>query len=127
MAMRKIPKRKTKVSNDGQDVGLGFSSTPKDMDKAVYNYFKQRGYSEQSAYLSKGKSPSAGTRSASKKDPVFHKTDTLRSKLTGQKSRPISPEVRDDGRRAGVVKANAAKAKIAKTRAAKKNAKKRTY
>ena len=117
--------RTRRSSSDGVDVGLGFSSTPKKMDKAVYNYFKQKGYSEQSAAYSKGKSPSAGTRSTPKPDPVFHKTDKLRSKLTGQKSRPISPQVRDSGKFAGYKKANAANV-AGKTRAAaKKNAKNR--
>ena len=123
---RKSSKPRTRQSSsDGVDIGLGKVATRKEREKAIYNYFKQKGYSEQSAAYSKGKSPSAGTRSTPKPDPKWHKTDKLRSKLGLQKSGYMTPEIRDSGKFAGYKKANAANV-AGKTRAAaKKNAKNR--
>ena len=73
------------------DIGLGKMATASEIRKALSAYTQQQSYSKASAEISrsKGTSPSAGTRGSNRKEPVFFKTDGLRS-LLGQKTGVIN-------------------------------------
>ena len=77
MAMKKPRKPVKGQPTPVANIGLGNIATRKQIEAAVLKYLEQKSYSERSAELSKraGTSPSAGTRSVSKPEPVFYKTD----------------------------------------------------
>jgi len=96
MTMKKpVKKPPTPVAN----IGLGNTATRKQIEKAVLKYLEQKSYSEKSAEFSKSKgtSPSAGTRSVAKPDPVFYKTDKLRS-MIGQKTGVVNKSTKASGK-----------------------------
>ena len=99
MAMKKPRKPVKGQPTPVANIGLGNIATRKQIEAAVLKYLEQKSYSERSAELSKraGTSPSAGTRSVSKPEPVFYKTDKLRS-LIGQKTGVVNKSTTAAGR-----------------------------
>ena len=98
MAMKRPRKPVKGQPTPVANIGLGNTATRKQIEAAVLKYLEQKSYSEQSAKFSKekGTSPSAGTRSTPKPDPVFYKTDKLRS-LIGQKTGVVNKSTKASG------------------------------